>query len=346
MSGITQLVAVGAQDVYLMGDPQVSFFRTNFKRHTNFAQSVEEQLLEGEPADNGMSGVRVERKGDMLSYMYITALSGSTIVEPDWESVIDKVELYVGGQLIDSHDSLFSSEVLPQTDANQLSRSRLGPIDNLVTSCAFYPLRFFFGENWSSALPLVGLQYQDVEIRIHWGTVGSNRYQVWANFIYLDDNERKHMAEETQDLLITQVQSTTVTANKIIELNFNHPVKYLAMHDSGPAVVSKSNKVKLSFNGNDVAAFKHCDPHFTDVPNYYNCPNWATQAAANNPNLFVYPFCLDTSKFQPSGTLNFSRLDNSAIHSEIDFETGDKIYAVNYNIMRIQKGMGGLLYAN
>ena len=168
MSGITQLVAVGAQDVYLMGDPQVSFFRTNFKRHTNFAQSIEEQVLEGSPANNGMTGIRVERRGDMLSYMYLTALDGNATATPDWEQVIDKVELYVGGQLIDSHDSTFSSLVAPQTSASQLSRSRLGPANNL-TSCAFYPFRFFFGENWSSALPLVALQYQDVEVRIHWG---------------------------------------------------------------------------------------------------------------------------------------------------------------------------------
>ena len=345
MSGITQLVAVGAQDVYLMGDPQVSFFRTNFKRHTNFAQSVEEQILEGEPADNGMTGIRVERKGDLLSYMYITAVDGNTIQTPDWESVIDKVELYVGGQLIDTHDSTFSSRIAPQVDANQLSRSRLGPINNLTSNCTFYPLRFFFGENWSSALPLVALQYQDVEIRIHWGTVGAtHRYQCWSNFIYLDDDERKHVAEVSQDLLITQVQSTPVTANKIIEMNFNHPVKYITTSDS--ALVTTSNKVKLSFNGNDIAAPKQTIPHFRDVPNYYNCPNWATQASNNNANLFIQPFCLDTCKYQPNGTLNFSRLDNATIHSEVNLTSGGKIYAINYNIMKIQKGMGGLLYAN
>ena len=57
------------------------------------------------------------------------------------------------------------------------------------------------------------------------------------------------------------------------------------------------------------------------------------------------PFCLDTSKLQPTGTLNFSRLDSARIVNDLN-DCDDDIYAVNYNVLRIENGMGGLLYSN
>ena len=63
--GIAQLVAVGAQDVHLVGQPEVSFFRSTYKRHTNFSQTVERQVIQGNVSNNGMSTVRFERKGDL-----------------------------------------------------------------------------------------------------------------------------------------------------------------------------------------------------------------------------------------------------------------------------------------
>jgi len=72
--GIAQLVAVGAQDAHLVGQPEVSFFRSNYKRHTNFAQTVERQVIQGNPSTGGMSTVRFERKGDMVGYVYIAQM--------------------------------------------------------------------------------------------------------------------------------------------------------------------------------------------------------------------------------------------------------------------------------
>ena len=62
--GIAQLVAVGAQDAHLVGQPEVSFWRSSYRRHTNFATTVERQVLQGTPSDGGISTVRFERKGD------------------------------------------------------------------------------------------------------------------------------------------------------------------------------------------------------------------------------------------------------------------------------------------
>ena len=77
--GIAQLVAVGAQDVHLVGQPEVSFFRSTYKRHTNFSQTVERQVIQGNVSNNGMSTVRFERKGDLLNYIYLNPIdSGAT----------------------------------------------------------------------------------------------------------------------------------------------------------------------------------------------------------------------------------------------------------------------------
>ena len=99
--GIAQLVAVGAQDVHLVGKPEVSFFRSTYKRHTNFSQTVERQVIQGNVSNNGMSTVRFERKGDMLGYVYLVHNDGTKTKhysQADWLTKIAKVELLVGGQ--------------------------------------------------------------------------------------------------------------------------------------------------------------------------------------------------------------------------------------------------------
>src|SRR6056300_227228 len=115
--GIAQLVAVGAQDVHLVGDPQVSFFRSTYKRHTNFSQTVERQVIQGNVSNNGMSTIRFERKGDMLNYVYLMPIAGDGLsantFTDNWTDVISKVELLIGGQVIDEQDSTYSTLIAP-----------------------------------------------------------------------------------------------------------------------------------------------------------------------------------------------------------------------------------------
>ena len=146
-------------------------------------------------------------------------------------------------------------------------------------------------------------------------------------------------------MLIHRVQKATGSQTKIQELNFNHPIKFLASSNVTSAtnpLCSFSNKIKLQINGTDVADYKFASPHFTQVATYYHSP-YATNNDADSR--FIYPFCLETSKLQPTGTLNFSRLDTARILSESEVFT-ENVYAVNYNILKISNGMGGLMYAN
>ena len=350
--GIAQLVAVGAQDVHLVGQPEVSFFRSTYKRHTNFSQTVERQVIQGNVSNNGMSTIRFERKGDMLNYVYLVPNNGTaTQTVADWTTVISKVELLIGGQLIDEQDSIYSTLIAPTLSATSSSKSVAGGLYTGAASERFYPLRFAFCENWQTALPLIALQYHDVELRITWGSNASAyKWDVYANYAYLDTQEREVFASKPQNMLITQVQKAISSGSKMQELNFNHPVKYLASagtdsvttNAGGLAILNDANKLKLQINGTDVADFKFANPNFTSVPLYYHTTHGNATPGAN---LFTYPFCLETGKLQPTGTLNFSRLDSARIIND-KLDSADDIYAVNYNVLRIENGMGGLLYSN
>jgi hypothetical protein len=346
--GIAQLVAVGAQDVHLVGQPEVSFFRSTYKRHTNFSQTVERQVIQGNVSNSGMSTVRLERKGDMLGYVYLMPIKtdGSAAnAYTDWTTVISKVELLIGGQVVDEQDSTYSTLIAPTLSAYSSSKSVAAGLYDGTSSVSFYPLRFAFCENWQTALPLISLQYHDVELRITWGSEAANsKWEVYANYAYLDTQEREFFAATPQNMIITQVQKAIASGAKIQELNFNHPVKYLAAGDATNVtmVSTAGNKLKLQINGTDVADYKFANPNFTTVPLYYHTSHGNS---ARGTKLFFYPFCLESGKLQPTGTLNFSRLDSARIVN--DTANSDKdIYAVNYNVLRIENGMGGLLYSN
>lgn len=346
--GIAQLVAVGAQDAHLVGQPEVSFFRSNYKRHTNFAQTVERQVIQGNPSTGSMSTVRFERKGDMVGYVYIAPNDGTQAVKfspTEWVAAISKVELLIGGQVIDEQTSEFSQYIAPSILAQNLTKSTSGFAE--AAESKFYPLRFSFCENAQSAIPLIALQYHDVELRITWGTVASEKYEVYSQFIHLDTDERTVLSSTPQQMLITQTQKAVASSSKIHELNFNHPIKCLASANGGSlAIADDANKMKLQINGTDVADFKYVDPHYTAVTSYYHTASSKNAApSGENDKFFLYPFCLDTAKVQPTGSLNFSRLDSARLVNDTANSDAD-IYAVNYNILRIENGMGGLMYSN
>jgi hypothetical protein len=342
-SGIVQLIAIGAQDEHIIGEPEISFFTSTFKRHSNFSQSVEKQTIQGAVKGNSMSSIKFERNGDLLGYTYFTIDDNAQAIDlQDWGDVIDKVELLVAGQVIDVQDYDFSENIAVDMYAQNVSKSSNGVHPGASARSYFYPLRFFFCEGPQSAIPLVALPYSTVELRIYWGPqAGNYNVDAYANYYYLDTEERGIMASRAHDILITQVQKSVPSGELVQELTFNHPVKYIACANTNmeSTLTSVDNKLKISINGTDLSSFKWAKPHFVDVQHYYHT-NFVT-----SPDCFLHSFCLKTSSLQPSGSLNFSRVESVKIHSE-SREIIDPIYAVNYNILRVNNGMAGLRYAN
>jgi len=245
--GITQLVAVGIQDAYLSGSPEISFFRSSFKRYTHFAASTERQLIIGNPTAGGISTVRFEKKGDLLSYVYITGNDSNNTTNANlaWNQIISKIELMIGGQVIDTHDITYTTNIWPVTESSTFSK-RLIP-SNMANS-AFLPLRFFFCNEWQSALPLIALQYHDVELRITWATPTTDQYIVWAKYLYLDKEEREHFAKDKHDMLITQLIRTPIGPVANFEFALSQPVKYIAFETQNYTQTYNQNVPTTSAN--------------------------------------------------------------------------------------------------
>jgi hypothetical protein len=207
-------------------------------------------------------------------------------------------------------------------------------------------LRFFFCEHWGSAIPLSALSLHNVEVVIEWSDNFNNTYkpEFFATYISLDESERTVVSQE-RNLLMFQVQKALPTNQLDIDLGFNHPVKYIASSNASAAnynnLVSRVNRVRVMANGVDLLDGEQVSvPHYTAIPAYYN----TDFSYANAENMFLYPFCMNTAKLQPTGTLNFSRLDSFKIICSEPINRN--IYAVNYNILKIKKGLGALVFAN
>lgn len=364
-SGIVQLVAVGVQDMYLSGNPEISFFRSSFKRYTHFASTVERQVIQGTPGPLSMSTVRIEKKGDLLSSVYLTSQDTNQCsnVNIDWSKAIDHIDLVIGGQVIDTQDFVWTSNIEPVVGSSTFS-TKLHPT---FPYYGFYPLKFFFCKDWASSLPLVALQYHDVELRIYWGSVLPDpSITCWSRFIYLDEAERNFFAKKSHDMLITQVVRTPMTGASSYEFALSQPVKYIAfesnnyinVYNTGGAGAgsnaAKNLLLKQQVNGTDIGESRTLF-HWTDVNQYYMTPNGYTPTGTTgSSNVAIIPFCLDTSKIQPTGTLNFSRIDTFRlicppgvpIYSLSKNGSGSYFYAVNYNILRIQNGQAGIMYAS
>ena len=175
-----QLVAYGAQDVYLTGNPKVTFFQAVYKRHTNFAMETIEQTVNGTAANSGRVSVTVARNGDLIGDMYIESTEPmlqaqsvrrwcATTSATDWvaERAIKSAELSIGGQRIDKHYQrwwrLYSELYLDE--AKRTNWGKMTTAQSGTAAVAVYlPLIFFFNRNPGLALPLIALQYHEVRI--------------------------------------------------------------------------------------------------------------------------------------------------------------------------------------
>ena len=416
--GLMQLVAYGAQDVYLTGNPKVTFFQAVYRRHTNFAMENIEQTVNGTAANNGRVSVTVARNGDLISDMYIEMVSNDTLVQVTGaaddamfcaERAIKDVELSIGGQRIDKHYQrwwrLYSELYLDES--KKATWGKMTTPGDLAAGAIFLPLIFFFNRNPGLALPLIALQYHEVRLDFDLSSEFSSytdgtTFKVWGNYVYLDTEERRRFAQKGHEYLIEQLQHTgtdtlaAATKTSSIRLSYNHPVKELIFcADQGsvkrsnlwnftsaePVLTSnvlagaiESNVVmatsqsgaplllagaaggalwteetagpidtfKLVLNGQD--RFKEQKgKYFNQVQPFQH------HSGSPCPGVYAYSFALKPEEHQPTGTCNFSRIDNAQVAiktSSGTTATSLNMFAVNYNVLRIQSGMGGLAFSN
>ena len=520
--GLMQLVAYGAQDVYLTGNPQITFWKVTYRRHTNFAMESIEQTFNGQADFGRRVTCTISRNGDLAyrTYLQVTLPEiGQSLKNSDggdvyarWldfpgEQMVSQVEVEIGGQRIDrqygdfmhiwnqltlskEQERGYNKMVGNTTQLTYICDPSFAPVDGPCSSdaprqvCAprqalpettlYVPLQFWYCRNPGLALPLIALQYHEVKINLDLrpideclfamsalsgGKKVSAAYNqslvaasLYVDYVFLDTDERRRMAQNPHEYLIEQLQftgdeSVGSSSNKI-KLNFNHPCKELiwvvqpdanvdycasledgsvlnkvlgaqpfnytdavdalpnAVHafggpdatkgtgavidgsglfedagagdvavgtqwsdpldgaqesgvsDAGTFVLAETalnmhcwgeNPVvtaKLQLNGQD--RFSEREGSYFDLVQPY-------QHHTRNPDagINVYSFALRPEEHQPSGSCNFSRIDNATLQLVLSNATVEgtktakvRVYAVNYNVLRVMSGMGGLAYSN
>ena len=518
--GLMQLVAYGAQDVYLTGNPQITFWKVTYRRHTNFAMESIEQTFNGQADFGRRVTCTISRNGDLAyrTYLQVTLPEiGQTQAKfARWldfpgEQMISQVEVEIGGQRIDRQygdwmhiwnqltlskeqergyykmvgnttqltyitDPNFEKVDGPCSSASAAPRNVCAPRNALPETTLYVPLQFWYCRNPGLALPLIALQYHEVKINLDLRPIdeclwavntltnsekSTDAYQqslvaasLYVDYVFLDTDERRRMAQNPHEYLIEQLQftgdeSVGSSSNKI-KLNFNHPCKELvfvaqpdenvdyckslekdtvlanvlgaqpfnytdaidalpnAIHafggknsivsgsfidasglfedplandvsvkgeehsgdfkragtegsqlsDAGTFVLAETaldmhcwgeNPVvtaKLQLNGQD--RFSEREGTYFDLVQPYQFHTRAPDTGIN-----VYSFALRPEEHQPSGTCNFSRIDNATLQLVLSNATVEdtktakvRVYATNYNVLRVMSGMGGLAYSN
>ena len=199
--GLMQLVAYGAQDIYLTGNPQITFFKVVYRRHTNFSMEAIDQTFNGTAGFNKKVTCTISRNGDLIHRVYVQVALPKLDTDhyADWvgHKLIKSVEIEIGGQRIDKHygDWLHIWNELSQTeghwkgyqimvsgaDARRTdgeSASLSHPGDDVANGEArtgqertlFIPLQFWFCRNPGLALPLIALQYHEVKVNVEFAS--------------------------------------------------------------------------------------------------------------------------------------------------------------------------------
>ena len=302
-----QLVAYGAQDVYLTGNPQITFWKVTYRRHTNFAMESIEQTFNGQADFGRRVQCTVSRNGDLAyrTYLQVTLPeidqpAGNAVfarwLDNPGEQLISMVEVEIGGQRIDKQygdwmhiwnqltltseqeegynkmigntmqltyltDPAFA-DIATACNTNNAPDAVCAPRKALPETTLYVPLQFWFCRNPGLALPLIALQYHEVKINLElrpldeclWAveelgdvaaipantsikdTNGSYNNSLvaaslYVDYIFLDTDERRRMAQNPHEYLIEQLQytgeeSVGSSSNKL-KLNFNHPCKEL-----------------------------------------------------------------------------------------------------------------------
>jgi hypothetical protein len=278
--GLLQLVAYGAQDAYITGNPHITFWKVLYKRHTNFAMEAFRVNFTGAPQYGQRVVAVINRNADLMYKTYLEVVLPDTTTTATgadynvlWSNggqrrlgylLLKKIEVEIGGQIIDTHygewlylwENLTSS-VDNSTKLDAMTGGQQGGSASTNTSCGgrpsvmYIPLQFWFCRNPGLALPLIALQYHEVRINItlspstdlvSQGSFASisaaaaalpqlKDMSLYIDYIYLDVDERRRFAQQSHEYLIDQLQyglqQTLTTANARIDLTLNHPVKEL-----------------------------------------------------------------------------------------------------------------------
>jgi hypothetical protein len=277
-----QLVAYGAQDVYLTGNPQITFFKVVYKRHTNFSMEPIEQTFNGNAGFNKKVCAHITRNGDLITKMYLRVeipevcvsdgLSESELQKTQFawvrrlgHALIESVELEIGGSKIDKQYGNWLTiwyELTHETGHEEGYAKMIGDIPELVELSSpsdkgklkdkytlYIPLQFWFCRNNGLALPLIALQYH--EVRVHFEFRHISELTVHSeNF-----NPKTTISDiENASLLVDYIYLDTEERRRFAQVSHEYLIEQLQTTGED-AVTSNSYKGRLNFNHPSKALF-------------------------------------------------------------------------------------------
>ena len=270
--GLLQLVAYGAQDVYLTGNPQITFFKVVYRRHTNFAMEAIQQTFSGIPTYGNTVYCQISRNGDLIHRTYLEVgvnTTSATYAAPPTVSYVNylglrllkSVSIEIGGQQIDKHYSdwlyIWNELSLPQgkryaydtmvgADRDALNSgvyNSSGTGDNSITTL-YIPLEFWFCRNIGLALPLIALQYHEVKIKIEFESAVNCVYTPGSATAVSDVSGYKL---DNPILWVDYIYLDTDERRKFAQLSHEYLIEQLQF--TGQETLSSTGaRIKLNFN--------------------------------------------------------------------------------------------------
>jgi len=248
--GLLQLVALGKQDVFLTGNPQMTWFKMVYRRYTNFAIEAQPMYFDGTPDFGKRITCLVPRRGDLLSQLilevelpalYLTSGSAVSYVNSIGHVLIQEISIEIGEQEIDRQNGEWMeiwSDYTTQFDKQSGFYNMIGKVDGYSPPTLngplklYIPLRFWFCKNPGLALPLIALQYHPIRINVTLAPLSNLFYtsaltsplctnlevkpanitslMLYGDYIYLDVDERRRFVSSAHEYLIEQVQYTSI----------------------------------------------------------------------------------------------------------------------------------------
>lgn len=378
MGGLIQLAAIGNSDVFLTGSPQITFWKMVFKRYTNFAIESIEQPFTGNPNFGSVSSVTLPKNtGDLIHKCHIqltlSRTDASTLKDKFGLKLLKRVILSIDGMDIDSQTGEFMEYWNEYTldDEKKVGYNEMignsasfnthtyEEFDNQTT--VIIPLQLYFCKNPGLSLPIHALQYSEVKVKIEFNdktvclsngmssTITIDKCSLFVDYVYLDTEEKKAILQSAQEFLITQTQELSGNVSDSsqhegnVKLDFIHPIKELMwVFQDGTGDLKHMMSAYITMNGGQKRASERPAKYYRLVQPYDHHSKIPTIP------LYMYSFALKPEESQPSGSCNFSRLDNSYLYYYLRNGHGAsriKVYATNTNLLRIMSGKGALAYS-
>jgi hypothetical protein len=264
--GLLQLVAYGAQDVYLTGNPQITFFKVVYRRHTNFAIEAIEQTFNGTAGYGQRVTCQISRNGDLIHRVYLQVDLGATNTDYLCKffglRLINYVELEIGGQRIDKHYShwlyIWNELSLPMSKRmgyNDMVGAYGGRVYNgtgvetinPMNRYLYIPLEFWFCRNVGLALPLIALQYHEVKININFEAASKCGGNIFASATPNTFTATDPTKSFTASLWVDYIFLDTDERRRFAQLSHEYLIEQLQFTGQ-ESVSATSIKPKLNFN--------------------------------------------------------------------------------------------------